>query len=44
MQRSRGNQLIPGVNATNCMFKWLSIKKTNLSVKHWMDFEANMLR
>lgn len=28
-------QMIPGVNAKDSMFKWLSIKKVNLSVKHW---------
>lgn len=27
--------LIPGVNPQSCMFKWLSIKKINLSVQHW---------
>lgn len=26
------------------MFKWLSLKKTNLSVKHWAPLEASMLR
>lgn len=28
-------KLIPGVNANCCMFKWLSIKKTNLSNCNW---------
>lgn len=37
-------QLIPGVTAHNCMFKWLSVKKTNLSVQHWAPEESNILR
>jgi hypothetical protein len=26
------------------MFKWLSIKKINLSVQHWETYESNLLR
>ena len=37
-------ELIPGVSAASCMFKWLSIKKVNLSVKSWLPFEENLLR
>lgn len=36
--------MIPGVNAGACMFKWLSIKKVNLSVQHWNEDEAHLLR
>lgn len=28
-------QLIPGVSKHSCMFKWLSLKKINLSSKNW---------
>ena len=31
----RISSLIPGVTHQSCMFKWLSIKKVNLSVQHW---------
>lgn len=37
-------QLIPGVTANGCMFKWLSIKKVNLSSKNWEAYESNLLR
>jgi hypothetical protein len=28
-------RLIPGVSGSSCMFKWLSIRKTNLSSCNW---------
>lgn len=31
-------QLIPGVTSHCCMFKWLSIKKINLSSKNWENY------
>ena len=37
-------KLIPGVTGTNCMFKWLSIRKTNLSNCSWSTEESNLLR
>lgn len=27
--------LIPGVTADSCMFKWLSLRKTNLAANSW---------
>ncbi len=29
--------LIPGVQGENCMFKWLSLKKNNLSDNNWSE-------
>jgi myb proto-oncogene protein len=37
-------QLIPGVTGSNCMFKWLSIRKTNLSNCSWSGEESDLLR
>ena len=37
-------QTIPGVTAASCMFKWLSIKKVNLSVSSWLETEADLLK
>lgn len=37
-------QLIPGVAGSNCMFKWLSIRKTNLSNCSWSAEESELLR
>jgi Cft2 family RNA processing exonuclease len=31
-------QLIPGVTPSSCMFKWLSIRKVNLSVQYWEGY------
>ena len=38
------SQLIPGVSASNCMFKWLSMKKNNLSSFSWDSLESELLR
>jgi len=37
-------RLIPGVTSNCCKFKWLSIKKVNLSSKNWETYESNLLR
>jgi len=37
-------RLIPGVSASSCMFKWLSIRKTNLSNCNWAAEESQLLR
>ena len=36
--------MIPGVTIHGCMFKWLSIKKVNLSSKNWENSESNLLK
>ena len=35
--------LIPGVQGEHCMFKWLSLKKNNLSENNWSEKESNLL-
>jgi len=40
----RISQLIPGVCAKNCLFKWLSLKKVNLSSFSWSLQESNLLK
>lgn len=30
-------EMIPGVTGENCMFKWLSLKKNNLSENSWSE-------
>lgn len=35
--------LIPGVKGDHCMFKWLSLKKNNLSDNNWSEKESNLL-
>ena len=35
--------LIPGVSLSNCMYKWLSLKKVNLSTKNWAQEESSLL-
>lgn len=40
----RISQLIPGVTANSCMFKWLSLKKINLSQSNWASEESELLR
>lgn len=35
--------LIPGVDAENCMFKWLSLKKITLTENSWSENESLIL-
>ena len=35
--------LIPGVKQNNCMYRWLSLKKVNLSNKSWTQEESRLL-
>ena len=35
--------LIPGVQGESCMFKWLSLKKNNLSDNNWSEKESSLL-
>ena len=35
--------LIPGVTAKGCMFKWLSLKKNNLADNGWIEEESLLL-
>ena len=36
-------RLIPGVTGESCMFKWLSLKKTNLATNNWSPQESELL-
>ena len=35
---------VPGKNASQCMFKWLGLKKHNLSEYPWTEKEETLLR
>jgi hypothetical protein len=37
-------ELVPGKTAMQCMFKWLSLKKYNLSEYPWTEKEEDLLR
>lgn len=36
-------ELIPGVEGESCMFKWLSLRKSNLSENKWTSHESSLL-
>lgn len=37
-------ELVPGKTPAQCMFKWLSLKKYNLSEYPWTEREEQLLR